>query len=623
MILSKIYIRLLSAWKFIVNCYDNSLIGRAIAGICAFFGARCRESIGLSRFKTRFAQTSYVRHSYAAKAISLPFTLLKALHLRFERSIESIKANSILLDFLNNISCLRVCDLGIALLCFGIGGIAALAIKGTALSLGGLLLLVLCMGGIVMLTVKATVRNTLSSSIIVALACKVFFCNAPEYDTSIYDIKYKSLLYIIPALTGAICAYVSLSAMLCALAAAICIILILWKTVIGIYLFVALAAIAPTMALVGIIALTLVSYGLHLAFGKNASHRITPFTIFIAAFLFLAAFSAFTSVKQQSSIPVFMVYFVFTLAFTLIVNNVKTKSQWQSLVAVFALSAFAVAAYGVMQNFFLEQTSQGWVDAEMFEDIKTRVYSTLDNPNVLGQFLILSIPLTLACMLAAKSGFAKLVYCGMLLTGAACLFFTWSRAAWVGVALAIVIMLVRKDKRFLAICVAGILIAPFILPQSILERLTSIGNTNDSSTSYRISVWIASIYMIRDFFLTGVGLGSDAFAHMYRNYALGGASFALHAHNFYLQWIADMGIGGLMVFILIILTCYKGIYSIKSDNPLIKYTGFAISGSIVGYLFQGMAETMWYNYRMILIFWIFMALVETAANAPKGEDTDD
>lgn len=622
MILKRIYIFILEICKTLITYYDNSLIGRGLAGVSSFFERRCIQSRILSRFKARFMSTDYVKSSVAFKLISLPFTILKSVYFRFENTIENIKEKSMLLDFLRNLPNLRIRDIGNAVISFCLGGLTVLLCKGFVLSLGGLFLAVMLFAGLVMLLISSTVRNTLSSSAAIKFICSVLFADDIAYSDKVYKIKHRKLLYIIPAVTGAVCCYISLPLMLLSLLAAVFIILVLWKTIFGVYIFVAFSAILPTMALVGVISLTLVSYGLHLALDKKATYTVTPFTVIIAMFLFLAAFSAFTSVSGLGSIKVLLVYFIFTVAFTLIVNTVKTKAQYKSLLSVFTIAAFCVAAYGVVQNFTLVQTTQSWVDTEMFEDIKTRVFSTLDNPNILGQFLILSLPLTLSCMLSAKKTLAKLCYTVMLAIGAFCLLFTWSRAAWVGVVLAIGIMLLKKDKRFLGVCMAALVLAPFILPESILQRITSIGNTGDSSTSYRISVWIASIYMVRDFFFTGVGLGPEAFSVMYRNYALGGASFALHAHNFYLQWVADMGIGGLIVFALIILTAYKCISNIKTENKLIKYTGFAIAGSLIGYLFQGMAETMWYNYHMILIFWIFMSFVQLAEMTPKGEDTD-
>lgn len=620
MILKRVYIFIIQIWKTLLAYYDNSLIGRSIAGVCNFFAKKCDESRILSRFKGGFMNTEFAQHSFTIKMISFPFTLLKSIYLKYENRIENIKERSILLNFIRNIAYLRVRDMGKIIISFCIGGIIVLICKGFMMSLGGLFLAVLTAVGLVMLLFTSTVRNTLCSSVVVKFVCSIFFVNLCEYKENVYEIEYKKLLCIIPAVIGAVCCCISLPIMLLALAGAIFIIAVLWKTEIGVFIFVPLSPILPTMALVGVIALTLVSYGLHLAFDKKASYKITPFTLLIALFLFLAAFSAFTSIAGLGSIKVFMVYAVFTIAFTLVVNTIKDKKQFKILLAAFAVSAFVVALYGVIQNFTLVQTTQSWVDSEMFEDIKTRVYSTLDNPNVLGQFLILSAPLTFALMMGSKRMLTKVIYAVMFAVAGACLLFTWSRAAWVGVVLALGIILLKKDNRFLGICVALLVLAPFILPESILQRITSIGNTGDSSTSYRISVWIASIYMVRDFFFTGIGLGTDAFSLMYRNYALGGASFALHAHNFYLQWVADMGIFGLIVFVLIVLTCFKCISSIKTDSRIIKYTGFAIAGSLVGYLFQGIAETMWYNYHMILIFWIFMAFAYIASSNSKGGD---
>lgn len=617
--IKRIYIWILSLLKLIVSWYDSSIMNSAIDKVWGFFARKSGESLIGTGFRDKFATTRYFSRSVTAKIISLPFTLLKGFYNKNSVKIEAVKGKSSFISFCRSFMHVRVRQYGIILISFGLGALAVSLIKGginLAVSMGAVIF------GLLMLLNTATLNDTLASCTLISAVLKLSFLKPLSPSEQIYELKGMKLIICIAAAIGIISGLSNLALMLGFIACVMACVLIMYKTAAGIYIFVVLSPFLPTMALVAVIVITFISYVLHLALSTHASYKITPFTLIIAAFALIATFASVRGVNPRSSIMVLMVYMAFTLAFTLVVNNIKTKKQWCSLVALFALSAFIVAAYGVFQNFFITHTDQTWVDPNMFEDIKTRVYSTLDNPNVLGQFLIMAIPLTLACMMYSKNMPLRLTYAAFTAVGVACLFFTWSRAAWVGVMLAVVIMLLLKDKRFMAVCVIGLLLLPVLLPETMLARLTSIGNTKDTSTTYRIAVWTASVNMIRDFYLTGVGLGSEAFSQMYQNYALGGASFALHAHNFYLQWIADMGISGIVIYIMIILTAYKGIYKIGNSNRLMKLTACAIAGSLAGYLFQGIAETMWYTYRMILIFWIFMAFIQTA-NTWEGECIDD
>ena len=142
----------------------------------------------------------------------------------------------------------------------------------------------------------------------------------------------------------------------------------------------------------------------------------------------------------------------------------------------------------------------------------------------------------------------------------------------------------------------------------------------DSSTAYRVSVWIASFRIAKDYWLGGIGLGSGAFERIYQNYALNGAGFALHSHNFYIQLVVEMGILGLVLFVAIIFMSYKQIVSIRDKNSVNKNVALAIGGALIGYLFQGMAENLWYNYRMVFIFWIYLAILQSGVMVSQKEE---
>lgn len=624
---SRIYIWIVSFIKWLIACYDDCFIGRGVAKLCAFFARKGSESVLIGFFKEKFVSGALLWKSKAAHIITAPLRFIKNIYIKNSASIEHVKAQSPIYNLIKSLPYVSLRQYGLILTAFGLGLAAGLFVVGTysVISAGVSAFVIIC--GLVLCILKANANSVVSSSRFCGFVCEVLFCKKPVYRNDIYSLSHPWVTAAVFAVLGFGGGALNPLIAVVSVPAAAAVFAVLYSPVIGVYLFVPLAPILPTMASVGLISLTLISYLIHLATDANTNYKSTPFFLWIVSFIFLACFSAFTSVTLMSSVKILMVYAVFTLAFVLIANTIKTKQQWGLLLALLVMSTFLVSLYGVYQNFFIDSTTQSWVDSEMFEDIKTRVYSTLDNPNVLGQFLILTIPLCIACMLSAKKLLSKLIYLAITAVAAACLAFTWSRGAWVGVVLAIAVFFLLKDKRWIAVGVLAIAIMPFVLPESIMSRLLSIGNTGDSSTSYRVSVWIGSIRLIRDFWATGIGLGSEAFLEIYPSYALGGANFALHSHNFYLQWIVDMGIAGLIVYFMILLTAVKSISTVKAKNTLIRNATPAMTGALVGYLFQGMAENLWYNYRMILIFWIYMALIQTGAHidnsSVKEPETDD
>lgn len=610
-------------FSWLLNCYDNSMIEKGIAGFCGFFAKRAKKSVILSFFRERYMDGRWSETSAAVKALTAPMRGIRSRYRKTQTQTEKRKTESLILSLIRNAARVPLCEYGILILAFAAGSAVGLIFPAARSAINLTVIFALLLFGAVLYLIKMPLLAFGESSKIVGLVHKtIFYYDAiPAYDHKVCHLSGLRMFAGVMLALGAAGGLIGTTLMTGVLLAALFVFMILWKTEVGVFLFVPLSGILPTMASVGLVGVTIVSFFLHLRFSAKTEYRRTPFFLWIAGFLAAACCAAITSVTLVSSLKILMVYVVFTLSFMVIVNTVKTRGQWTALLILLVFASVLVSGYGVWQNFFLQDTTSSWVDASMFEDIKTRVYATLDNPNVLGQYFILMIPLAFTLLIKTKSAGQKLLYLAGNAVMFACLMYTWSRGAWVGVVLGIGFFLILKDRRWLALCVAGLLLMPSVLPASVLSRLTSIGNVKDSSTAYRVSVWIGSIRLIREYWFSGIGLGSDAFLRVYPHYALGGADFALHSHNFYLQWIVDMGIFGLFLYAGIIATCFTEIYRVREKNTLIRNASLAMGGAMIGYLFQGVAENLWYNYRMILIFWIYMALLESAVwiSEKKGE----
>ena len=84
------------------------------------------------------------------------------------------------------------------------------------------------------------------------------------------------------------------------------------------------------------------------------------------------------------------------------------------------------------------------------------------------------------------------------------------------------IFLLLLNLKSIILFIVGLIAVPFVLPSSIMNRLTSIGNTGDSSTSYRISIWKGAIDMIKDYWYRPIGQGATAFNSIYPYYSYSG-----------------------------------------------------------------------------------------------------
>ena len=58
----------------------------------------------------------------------------------------------------------------------------------------------------------------------------------------------------------------------------------------------------------------------------------------------------------------------------------------------------------------------------------------------------------------------------------------------------------------------------FVMPDTVIQRFTSIGDLGDSSTPYRVSIWMGSLAMLKDYWLCGIGPGTEAFNMVYPIY---------------------------------------------------------------------------------------------------------
>ena len=456
----------------------------------------------------------------------------------------------------------------------------------------------------------------------------VLFKLFPFDKTKLSDYRAKKGGHTIPILLGLVCGsatfFVNPVYVLAGFVAIIGVSVLLSSPETGVLLLFFSLPFLPTMALLGLLIMTFVSYLLKLSRGKRVI-KIQLLDVLILFFMAILVFGGVISFGKLGSIPPTLVYLVFLSSYFLVKNLIRSIELTHKCVQLIFISGALVSLYGVYQNFF-GGTDSTWIDTDMFSSIESRVVSTLENPNVLGEYLILIIPIFIAFFFVLKGLPFKLSTMAVSGVSALCLVYTWSRGAWLGFMFSVALLLLLYNQKAMIAVALGIIsipVLPFILPDSIISRFTSIGNLADSSTSYRLSIWEASLDLIHDFFWGGIGIGHSAFANVYPKYSYSGIEAAPHSHNLFMQLTVEMGIFTLVFYLIIMVVFVQMCVSFITDkNGSDRSMKLLCLGGLCGTIafnIQGLTDYTWYNYRVFLMFWLIFGLCVAAIGNSKNE----
>lgn len=331
-----------------------------------------------------------------------------------------------------------------------------------------------------------------------------------------------------------------------------------------------------------------------------------PLILFAAMFL-----GVLLSYAPSLSLRFLFYHISAALCVLVTVSAVRTEEDLKRLAAGGAVCVAVSGAYGVLQRIQGIEVNASYVDLKVNAGMPGRVYSFFDNPNTFAEVLILLLPLVLALILCSRHLISRLIACGIFAVGVAALGMTYSRASWVGIACAMVVMVFlwrpKLIPAFVLLCCVAI---PF-LPSTIWNRILTIANPADSSTSSRIPLYQAALEVIRNRPITGAGLGTAATQRYIADYNLYHAEAPfVHSHNFYLEVWIQTGLLGVAGFVSSMLWNIKRTaHAVRHcESSAARTIACAAASAMCGSMVCGLADYLWNYPRVMCIFWFVFAM---------------
>ena len=340
--------------------------------------------------------------------------------------------------------------------------------------------------------------------------------------------------------------------------------------------------------------------------GSLATKR-TPLDLPLLAFVVSALIS--TAFAYNQNVAVFGTYsrydglltiFMYAGIFWLSAQALAGPADARVLLRVLLTSGYLVAAIAILQ-------AVG--DSTVF-GYRVPAFGTLGQQNVLGAFLVLLCPLAFRELVAATSWRTRVVALNVLAVLGAALVLTLSRSAWIGAAVAVVVLVVgsRPTLRPRIVGAAIVLVVLLVagsglagglaLERQIQARAMTI--FDPSAWGPRPAIWRDSVRLIESRPL--LGYGPDNVGLVYPRFQatnLGRAQVD-KAHAESLQVAATQGLVGLAAYALVLVAFVRAFWKGRQrEGAVAIFAGWVAYEVTLQLNFSALAAS--------LPFWIFAA----------------
>ena len=296
------------------------------------------------------------------------------------------------------------------------------------------------------------------------------------------------------------------------------------------------------------------------------------------------------------------------------------------------LAGFVAACYGIIQRL-------GGDPITWNEPVWSRVTSTLGQPNALGAYLAMVLPLSLTFAMnpdprqdkiKGRGIGRRVLGCGCFLVVLIALILTGSRGGWLGAGAALLLFgiltmprLETKARRVAFVCIILTLLVTgaFSLHPGLspLRRIASTIHVErnpqghsisfDGTARERLTTWKASWRLFEA--NPWIGVGPEMMRQFFPRFLATGdpETEADRAHNFFLQEAVTKGIPGVAVAVWLLVTLFwsgkQGFSRNPSGENRIVATGFLCA--CFGYIIQGLVG--FGLHTTTSLFWVSAAAV--------------
>lgn len=233
---------------------------------------------------------------------------------------------------------------------------------------------------------------------------------------------------------------------------------------------------------------------------------------------------------------------------------------------------------------------------------------SIGDPNDFGVVVVIAMVMAYHVAVTSSSRLTRVASACFLPLGALAIFLTASRTAVVALLLAVLVMLFDRrnlgTRRLAAIALMTAVMALVVVHSVSQAQLNRIGTTRSEvaggSLDQRTTQWSLSVRTFGNHPILGVGAGT------FRDISEQATGVSSPAHSVFLGVLADTGVPGLLLFVVVLVTLVPGLGQLHGNT---RRAWFAIALIwLIG------AFTLSWEHRKITWFLFFLLAAQIAAS---------
>jgi len=346
--------------------------------------------------------------------------------------------------------------------------------------------------------------------------------------------------------------------------------------------------------------------------------------------------SLWVTIDIRASLPKVDGILLGVIFFYAVVRQISTRRDLDSAMIWLVIVCIAIAFAGLIGTDWAQGKilAASWVYDSLPRFIQgiPRSIAGGFNRNGVGGTLTLTIPLLASIVASGEWRVARqsiithhasrltrwfpILVIVAFLFSLATLALTQSRGGILGAAIGLLAVAIWRDRRWAWLVLVGVLgvlaLVALGYGNTLVDFLLRM-DAKSGTLASRIEVWQRGVMMVRDFPLTGIGIGTyNTVAHlMYPFFIAAPEEVVAHAHNNFLQVAVDFGIPGLLAWVGLLVGWLVGLVrGYRATNDLgVRALLAGIGFGMLAHQIFGLTDAFILGTKPGVLLWVYFALV--------------